>query len=109
MTYKAFKAIIDLQVAHRKRVQALYKLKVDLLETFDEQDKATQLLWQEVLTEYGYDWLSWYLYEKDGISGKPREHLSAWDEEKNEICKDVKGLWEYLKRENYFRVNTTSL
>lgn len=108
MTYKAFKAIIDLQVAHRNRIQALYKLKVDLIETFDEQDKAIELLWQEVLTEHGYDWLSWYLYEKDGISGKPREHLSAWDEEKNEICKDAKGLWEYLKRENYFRANSTS-
>jgi hypothetical protein len=104
MTYKAFKAIIDLQVAHHKKIQALCRLKVDLIEAFDEQDKALQLLWQEVLTEYGYDWLSWFLYEKDGVSGKPREDLTAWDEEKGEICKDLKGLWEYLTKEEYFKI-----
>jgi len=104
MTYEKFKQIVNLQVAHHKKIQALCRLKVDLIEAFDEQDKAIQLLWQEVLTEHGYDWLSWYLYEKDGISGKPRAHLTAWDEEKNEICKDLKGLWEYLTKEKYFKV-----
>ena len=103
MTYKAFKAIIDLQVAHHKKIQALCRLKVDLIETFSEQEKAVELLWEAILTEYGYDWLCWYLYEKDGISGKPRAELSAWDDEKNEICKDLKGLWEYLTKEKYFK------
>lgn len=104
MTYEKFKEIINLQIAHHNRILALSKLKVDLVELFDEQDKAIQLLWQEVLTEFGYDWLSWFLYEKDGISGEPRADLQAWDNEKNEICKDVKELWEYLKRENYFKI-----
>lgn len=107
MTYKAFKAIIDLQVAHHKKIQALCRLKVDLIEAFDEQDKANQLLWQEVLTEFGYDWLSWYLYEKDGVSGKPRKDLTAWDDEKLEICKDLKGLWEYLTKEKYFKITSS--
>jgi hypothetical protein len=103
MTYKAFKEIVDLQVAHHKRIQALYKLRVDLIETFSEQEKVIELLWESVLTEYGYDWLCWYLYEKDGISGKPKEHLTAWDEEKNEIVKDLRGLYDYLIKEKYFR------
>ena len=102
MEYEKFKQLIDLQIAHRKRVQALYKLKVDLIETFDEQYKVVDLLWQEVLTEFGYDWLMWYLYEKNGVSGEPRADLQAWDDEKNEICKDVRGLWEYLIKEEYF-------
>jgi len=56
------------------------------------------------LTEEGYDWLGWYLYEKDGISGKPRKDFQAWDHEEKEICKDLKGLWKYLKDYSYFRL-----
>jgi hypothetical protein len=104
MKYETFKQIIDLQIAHHKRIQSLYKLKVDLIETFEEQEKAMGLLWRGILTEYGYDWLSWYLYEKNGISGKPRIELRAWDSDQNEICKDLKGLWEYLTQEKYFKV-----
>lgn len=103
MTYGTFEAIVALQSAHHKRIQALHKLKVDLMDTFDEQEKAIELLWQEILTEYGYDWLCWFLYEKDGISGKPRKDLQAWDEEKNEICKDLKSLYSYLIKEKYFK------
>lgn len=102
MTYETFETLIQLTIAHHNRIQALYKLRVDVIESFTEQDKIVQTLWQEVLTEFGYDWLSWYLYEKNGVSGTPREDLKAWDEEKNEICKDVRGLWEYLIKEEYF-------
>lgn len=102
MTYGTFEALIQLHIAHHNRIQALYKLRVDLIDTFTEQDKIVDLLWQEVLTEFGYDWLMWYLYEKNGVSGEPRADLQAWDDEKNEICKDVKGLYDYLVKENYF-------
>lgn len=102
MTYEKFKQLIDLQIAHHKKIMDLCKLGVDLIETLEEQSKTIELLWQEVLTEFGYDWLCWYLYEKSGISGEPRVDLQAWDDEKNEICKDVRGLWEYLIKEEYF-------
>ena len=104
MTYKTFKQIIDLQIDHHKRIKALYDLRMDVIDVFGEEERATELLWKELLTEFGYDWLSWYLYEKDGISGKPREDLQAWDDDKNEICKDLKGLWEYLTKEKYFNI-----
>ena len=74
-----------------------------MIDTFDEQEIAIQLLWREVLTEDGYDWLSWYLYEKDGISGKPRKHLQAWDENKIEICQNLKALWKYLIKGEHFK------
>lgn len=102
MEYSTFKSIINLQIKHRNRIKALYDLKVDLIETFDEQDQVISLLWQQVLTEFGYDWLCWYLYEKDGISGKPRADLQAWDDEKNEICKSIRSLYDYLVKEKYF-------
>ena len=103
MTYKTFKQIIDLQIAHTNRVQALYDLKLDLIETFEEQETAIDLLWKELLTEFGYDWLNWYLYEKNGISGQPRPDLSAFDDNEKEICKHLKGLWKYLTKEKYFK------
>tara|TARA_R110000868_G_scaffold409292_2_gene694520 strand:- start:479 stop:790 length:312 start_codon:yes stop_codon:yes gene_type:complete len=103
MTYITFKQIIDLQIAHTNRVRAFYDLKLDLTETFEEQEKAIDLLWKELLTEFGYDWLNWYLYEKDGISGKPRPDLSAFDDNDKEICKDLQGLWKYLTKQKYFR------
>lgn len=101
MIYKKFKQIIDLQIAQHNRILELYKLKVDLVEVFSEESTVIELLWKEVLTEFGYDWLSWYLYEKDGISGKPIKELKAWDKEK-EICKNIRNLWEYLIKEEYF-------
>lgn len=106
MTYKTFKQIIDLQIAHTKKVSAFYDLKLDLIETFEEQEKVTELLWEAILTEFGYDWLSWYLYEKDAISGKPRAELKAWENDKTEICKDLKGLWKYLTKEKYFKITS---
>ena len=102
MTYEKFKQIINLQIADHNRILALSKLKVDLVEMLSDQSLATELLWQEVLTEHGYDWLCWYLYEKDGISGKPRKDLKAWGKEKKEICKNIKSLWTYLVKEEYF-------
>jgi len=104
MEYEKFEKILDLQKAHSKRISDLYDLKVDLIETFDETETAISLLWEEVLTVEGADWLSWFLYEKGYVSGELREDLKAWDADKKEICNDLKGLYDYLKESNYFRV-----
>jgi hypothetical protein len=104
MEYEKFKQLIDLQIAHHKKIMDLCKLGVDLIETLEEQSKTIELLWQEVLTEFGYNWLCWYLYEKNGITGKPRKSMKAWDDDHGdeEVCKDVRGLWEYLIKEEHF-------
>jgi hypothetical protein len=103
MDYKEFKKIIDWQIAHSQKIDNLYKLKIDLLDTFDEQEKVIDLLWKQVLTADGDEWLGWYLYEKNGISGKPKKDFKAHDGDV-EICKDVKGLYEYLSKQKYFKV-----
>jgi hypothetical protein len=103
MNYKEFKKIIDLQISHSQKIQKLYNLKINLLEAFDEQDKVIDALWKQVLTADGDDWLGWYLYEKDGISGKPRKDLKAHDGDV-EICKDIKGLYDYLSKQKYFKL-----
>ena len=103
MTYKQFKQIIDWQIAHEKKIYDAYKLKIDLIETFDEQEKVIDALWKQVLTTNGDDWVRWYLYEKNGISGKPKKDFKAHDGDV-EICKDVKGLYDYLSKNKYFKI-----
>ena len=102
MEYEQFEKIINLQSEHSKRLSELYKLRVDVLELCDELQTAISLLWDEILTVEGADWLSWFLYEKNYIGGELREDLTAWDENKKEICKDLPGLYEYLKESKYF-------
>ena len=104
MTFEEFKAIIDLMVDNSKRVDAIYDLKIDLLEFNDDNQQLVCLLWKQLLTEEGYDWLQWFLYEKnyihDGVGGK---ELQAWDDSGKEICKNLKGLHTYLTKQKYFK------
>lgn len=102
MKYKKFKEIVDYQISHNNKMDEIYKCKIDLLDVMNDIQRAVEVLWDEVLTEDGAGWLNWYLYEKDGISGKPREDLTA-DDNGVEICKDVKGLHEYLVKQDYFK------
>ena len=94
MNYEKFKQIIDLQIAHNKRSDELYALKIDLLETFDEITRANDLLWTEVLTENGDYHLCYYLYEMNGINGTP---------DLNEEYKDTRELYDYLIENKGFK------
>jgi hypothetical protein len=104
MTFEEFKAIIDLMVDNSKRVDAIYDLKIDLLEFNDDNQQLVCLLWKQLLTTDGYDWLQWFLYEKNYISdGKGRKEMNAWDENGKEICRNLKGLYTYLTKQKYFK------
>jgi len=94
MNYEKFKQIIDLQIAHNKRSDELYALKIDLLDTFDEITRANDLLWTEVLTENGDYHLCYYLYEMNGMYGTP---------DLNEEYKDTKELYDYLIENKGFK------
>jgi len=94
MNYEKFKQIIDLQIAHNKRVDEFYKLKIDILDFFDELNRANELLWTEVLTENGDYHLCYYLYEMNGINGTP---------DLNEEYKNVKELYDYLIENKGFK------
>ena len=59
------------------------------------------MLWDEVYNKYGTDWIYWYIYEKMGSSHP--EVLKAYDENDNEICKDVEGLYNLI--EEYKKYN----
>lgn len=94
MNYEKFKQIIDLQIAHNKRVDELYALKIDTVEFFNELGRANDLLWTEVLTENGDYHLCYYLYEMNGMYGTP---------DLNEEYKDIKELYDYLIENKGFK------
>jgi len=104
MTYSKFKEIIDLMIKQNAKIHSAYDLKIDLIDFYDESDKTVHLLWSSILNEYGLDWLNWYLYEKNGISGTPDKKLTAHDLDGTEICKNVKGLYQYLTKYKYFKI-----
>jgi len=104
MTKETFKKILELQSAHYQKECKLYELGIDLTETNENIIGAVELLWDQILTKAGSEWLSWYLYQKHGISGEPREDLKAWDEKGNEIVKNVDELYDYLLENEYFKI-----
>ena len=90
-------------IKHTNRINKLYKLGLDSYEMFDEHDRIINALWKEVLTEEGYEWLFWYLYEKNGISGKPKKYLEATDKDGTEICYNLISIYKFLVKEGYFK------
>lgn len=105
MTFKEFKTATDYMLEHHKKVISAYKLNIDLIEFSDTQEKLLSMLWRQILTDNGKEWLDWFMYEKDYIEdGKGRKELNAWDDDGKEICKTLKGLHEYLVINKHFRV-----
>lgn len=103
MEYKDFEKVIGLMVSHSSKVGKLYsEFKIDLIDSFDEHNTLVEMLWSEILTEDGSEWLGWYLYDKNGISGKPRKDVKAHDLDK-EICRNLKELHKYLVDSKYFK------
>jgi hypothetical protein len=93
MEYKRFAQVIkDIQIQD-KRISALYKLKVDVLDFHDSYQSAIRILFETIYGVQGYDWISWFMYETD--FGK--KDMEATDNGKR-ICYDVKSLWEYLEK-----------
>ena len=93
MTLEKFTEIIDSLKKTEDDINKLYKLNVDLTEFVEPFELIMSKLLREIYGDEGYDWFSWFCYERD-FGGK---ELGAWDENNNPICYDVKSLWEYLE------------
>jgi len=94
MTYERFLKIITEIEKQDKLVSALYDLKVDLIDWTDPYSSIIGELIKEIYGEEGYDWFSWFCYERNFGS----KEIGAWDENGNPICYDVKSLWKYLEK-----------
>jgi hypothetical protein len=93
MTREDFKKIAELLEAHSNKTQLVYNYGIDAIEFTDELNKVISMLMREAFGEIGYDWISWFLYEKE--SGA-REDIRAFDENDNEIIRDIDELYDYV-------------
>lgn len=94
MTYETFEKLIKQLEIFRERSSKLYDLGVNLLDFEEPYHELCTLLLIDIFGELGYDWISWYLFERQSHSG---EVLQAWDENDKEICYDIPSLWEEVK------------
>lgn len=94
MTLETFKTLIKGIQAQSNKVHVLYGHKVDLLSFNDDYYRdVVHPLMLEVFGKVGVDWVSWYVYEKDG-----RESLKAFDKEGNEICHNIESLYNEITK-----------
>jgi hypothetical protein len=101
MVFEKFRECVDNLIVILNKSMGAY---IDILDYYDPYEKSLNILWKEILTEEGFDWLGWYLYEKDGISGSPKKDMKAWVNGQ-EICKNLEDLHGYLTINCYFRRN----
>lgn len=104
MTFEKFKDLTDLMVKNSDRMNQAYRLGIDLYELYDINETLVSHLWDVILTDHGLDWFNWFMYEKDYIhDGVGRADMTATDDG-TPICEDLKGLYEYLVKNNYFKI-----
>lgn len=113
MVFEKFKEIIDLMVKSSSNLHKSFDIGLDLIEFTEDYSQTIRLLWMNLLTDEGIEWLDWFLYEKDYIhDGIGRSDINAYstihneltkDEEKIEIVEDLEGLYKYLLENNYFK------
>lgn len=94
MNFNEFKEVIELLKKVSDRTHGIYGFGVDLMNYEEDFHKIITILMKSIFEEEGYDWISWYLYERVGFDGRT---LEAWDENNNPICYDIESLWETVK------------
>lgn len=95
MEFNKFKSILEKLKKMNTKTNTLYSLGVNIIEYTDGYESVISKLLTEYYTEEGYDWISWYLYEKFPPGSK--EELKAYDKDGNEICNDYESLWEVVE------------
>ena len=108
MTFEKFKHIVDLMVQNSARLDDSYKLGIDLIEFVEGYSIVINYLLGQILTTEGLDWFDWFMYEKNYLQdGKGNPEMQAFSKNENgeeiEIIKDLEGLYDYLKENNYFK------
>jgi hypothetical protein len=94
MKLEVFEKIIGNIRMSSEKDSKIYALGIDLINYHDLHSETVSLLLKTYYGEEGADWIDWFIYEK--FQGE-KEPLKAYDAEKVEICKDIKGLWELVE------------
>jgi len=94
MKRNQFNMLMHLIEKQSIQIDNVMQFGVDLTEFIDPLYKANDILFKEAFGEEAAEMISWFMYEKQfGI----REDIKAWDKDKNEICKTVDQLYDYIK------------
>ena len=104
MTRDTFMKCCERMKIAPNNIDAAYKLNIDLHEFMDDEHWVVQHLWSVILTPEGYDWFSWFMYEKAYLY-ELRKDMKAHDNGK-EICQTLPDLYEYLVANNHFYTPT---
>ena len=100
MKYEEFSKLLETYKEGQEMIHELYKLGFDLSEgKFKLLDTIYDLLFTSLsihYNEYGVEWVSWYIFETDW---QQNDNYEAYDDEKNLIAQDLKGLWELLEQD----------
>ena len=98
MTKEEFKNIIDLYKKYESYITEYGNFGIYLYEgrypIAEVSMQIADLLWKEIYSEEGIDWIFWFMFENDfGAKG-----LKAFDSDKNLICQDVDSLYDYIEQ-----------
>lgn len=92
MTYKVFEELIKRINTVDAKVSAAYDLGIDVINFSDDYNTISSILLTEYYGQEGAGWVEWFIYEKEN-----NPDLKAHDADGNEICYDLKSLWEYVE------------
>ena len=95
MKLEVFKKLLYVMRQQEEKLNAAYKLGIDLINFFDDGGNATSLLLSVYYGEEGKDWIDWYLYERDSNSADINQ---AMDKDNNPICYDDESLWKEVEQ-----------
>lgn len=94
MKLELFSKIIQRLKEQSEVNHKLYELGVDLIELVDTYHTIIGDMLKEEYGEEGYEMWSWFVHDRD--FGR-RTDLTAYYQGE-EICQDVKALWEYMEK-----------
>lgn len=106
MKYEKLEKYISILVNQDLKVNKAYDAGVDIMDFADDYHLIIKMMLEEILTPEGINWLEWFIWEKGAITGELNKDLDAWDENGNPICQDLKGLYEHLVTNNYFKIKS---
>lgn len=96
MDKELFKTILEKFIKFEEFTDALQVIGIDIVETpgFETPAYLFDRLLESYFTEEGCNWITWYMFEKR----LDPDNIQAFDDNGVEICKDIDGLWEEVKK-----------
>ncbi len=94
MKFEVFEELIITLKKCEEQSFAANQLGIDLIEYDTPFSHAT---WLAIRAHYGKeasDWIEWFLYERESLTGNINQ---AWDEHGNEICHTIESLWQVVE------------